>query len=227
MQQMKENDLLELGFHKSWMKDMLPIMNNENTKKIIATLIDAKRKGHTITPAGTNIFRAFNSDLSKVKVAILGQDPYPNKSHAIGKAFLTPTNCESVPYSLNQIIKCLKEEYPEFPNIEVKDINYLWNHSPDLFLFNTSLTLLDNKPESHLELWKTFSESVIDILSRNKEIVWMIWGKKALSFVKDKDIAHIYYTNHPAAIRYGYSFEPKFREVARQIKDEYYWVLPF
>lgn len=225
MEKLDSDYLLQLNIHKSWHKDLLPIMNHPDSLKIFDTLIEQRKAGKKITPGGKLMFSAFETRRDTVRAIILGQDPYPDSNMAIGKAFLIPEKETKVPYSLKIITSALREEYLDYPELNAQDLSRLWPCMGVLCL-NTAFTLADDTPESHLELWKPFTEKIIDLLAKDSKIVWMIWGKKALSFVEGKDIK-MFYTNHPASVRYGNEFKPNFKEAAEYLKDESFWVLPF
>lgn len=221
---MDKEELKKLGIHDSWIDDLFPIMNTPEMSHTIRGILNDSKSGKVICPKGENIFRAFSTEKKWMKVVILGQDPYPNRKTACGFSFLIDEDAPEVPYSLQQIVTAFNEELEE----NYKD-GYAFSRSLKNFgilWLNTALTVVQGKPESHLSLWKHFTEKVIDLLSKDEDIVWMIWGKHALSFVEGK-VKNIVYSNHPAAVRHGYKFEPKFKEVCNLIGDDYFFSIPF
>lgn len=220
---MDKKYLKKLGIHDSWIDDLLPILNSKEMEESIAAILKDANSGKVICPKGENIFKAFSKDKSWLSVVILGQDPYPSKEDACGFSFLIGEDCKSTPYSLQQIVKAYNETYKE--NYNGSQFSMLFKNFGILWL-NTALTVIQGKPESHLHLWKYFTEKVIDILLEDKDIVWMIWGKKALSFVEGKT-DRIVFTNHPASVRYGYEFKPDFQKVESLLGNNTFFTLPF
>lgn len=134
-------------------------------------------------PRPEYIFRAFEQPLNKVKVVILGQDPYPTYGDAIGYAFATIKE-RKIPKSL-QIIKAelINEGVDShFSNREEwKTLNHWVDQG--VFLLNTALTVETGKAGSHLKYWENFTQRVISHISTNNPCIWLLWGKKAQSFI--------------------------------------------
>lgn len=132
-----------------------------------------------ILPAGNNIFEAFNQcPFEKVKVIILGQDPYPTPGHAHGLAFSVEPDVKPLPKSLNNIFKEIQDDIGiEFPtNGDLRK----WAKQ-GVFLLNTVLTLEANKSNSHAgKGWELFTDEVIRQLNKEREnLVFMLWGSNA------------------------------------------------
>jgi uracil-DNA glycosylase len=142
------------------------------------------------SPKEEDIFRIFNKDPTQIRVVILGQDPYPTKDVAIGRAFAVSENSR-IPVSLQFIQKeLIKEDLyatkDEFSS-EWKTLDH-WDRQ-GVFLLNTALTVETGKPGSHLDYWQDFTKYVISVLSvhYNKEgipLIWLLWGKKAMEYQK-------------------------------------------
>lgn len=148
----------------------------------IATFLKAeKAAGRIIYPPGQLIFNAFNkTPFSKVKVVLLGQDPYHNKGQAHGLSFSVPIGITKPP-SLINIFKELESDLGIAPspngNLEK------WA-SQGVLLLNASLSVRQNEPGSHSKIgWIQFTDTVISKISEEKEgIVFLLWGK----FAQDK-----------------------------------------
>jgi uracil-DNA glycosylase len=132
-------------------------------------------KGKIIYPPGKEIFNAFNSTpFSKVKVVILGQDPYHGAGQAHGLSFSVPNGVKPPP-SLVNIFKELQSdigiERPLHGNLES------WARQ-GVFLLNAILTVESNQPGSHQGIgWQEFTDSAISVLSNQREhLVFMLWG---------------------------------------------------
>ena len=149
----------------------------------------------TYYPDSSDIFRCFYvTPFNNINVVILGQDPYHNGS-ATGLCFDVKLGNPLNP-SLQNIYKELENEgfYP------TKDGNLESWCKQGVLLLNTALTVLDGSPESHIELWSSFSKKVIQKLSEKDFIVWILLGKKASEwkeFITNKN--HIILeTTHPS-----------------------------
>ena len=114
-----------------------------------------------------------------VKVVILGQDPYHGPGQAHGLAFSVQDEV-TLPPSLKNIFKELKSDL----GVELPETGNLTKWAKQgVFLLNSVLTVRKSKPGSHAKKgWETFTDSVIKILSNNKEnLVFLLWGNYAIS----------------------------------------------
>ena len=137
--------------------------------------------GKTIYPPGPLIFNAFNTTpVDKVKVVILGQDPYIKPGEAMGLSFSVPKGVR-VPPSLQNIYKELHEDLA-CPIPAHGDLTK-WSEQ-GVFLLNAALTVEQGNSNSHAKIgWHTFTDAVIHKLSEEKEgLVFMLWG----NFAKQK-----------------------------------------
>lgn len=131
------------------------------------------------------IFNAFKkTPLNKVKVVIIGQDPYHGPGQAMGLSFSVPSGV-TIPPSLQNIFKELKTEYAHFNIPDSGDLTK-WAEQGVLML-NTTLTVKEHQPMSHANRgWETFVTNVIKEIeaSVSTPVVYMLWGKHAQNFVK-------------------------------------------
>ena len=127
-------------------------------------------------PHNMHIFRALSMPVNKVKVILLGQDPYPTPGDAIGLSFVNGT--ERVPASLRIITK----EILSSTGKGAVDI-HSWEKQ-GIFLLNTALTVETGKPGSHLNYWEKFTKGVIEYLSNENPAIWILWGKSAQQYKK-------------------------------------------
>lgn len=132
-----------------------------------------------IFPEEQQIFRAFHvCPFEKVKVVILGQDPYPTKGFANGLSFSVNDDVHPFPKSLNNIFKEIHDDLgkslPENGNLT------RWAEQ-GVLLLNTVLTVKEGTPDSHKGIgWEKFTNGVIELLSHQKKgVVFMLWGTKA------------------------------------------------
>lgn len=163
-------NLLQSEFDKPYFEQLTDFVKQEYQTK-------------TVFPEPQNIFRAFDLvPVDKVKVVIIGQDPYHTPGVADGLAFSTkPGN--RVPPSLQNIYKEIIAEfgYEKYPYINDPDLTRWSNQG--VLLLNTSLTVLKGVPASHSKIgWEKFTDSVINILGKlDKPLVFMLWGAHARS----------------------------------------------
>jgi len=147
-----------------------------------------------IYPKINNVFRAF-IPLEKIKVVVLGQDPY-HDGNAVGLCFSVPPNGKINP-SLRNIYNELENEGYKI-NKNGSLVHWM---KQGCFMLNTALTVEKGIPNSHTAYWYNFTESVIKHVSKNKDnICWILMGKNAIEF-KDKidNITHtILCTSHPS-----------------------------
>ena len=131
-----------------------------------------------VYPPAKNIFRAFDlCPLNKVKVVIVGQDPYHGQRQANGLSF-SVNNGITLPPSLQNIYKEIHNDLGITPSTS-GDLSR-WA-SQGVLMLNSVLTVLANKPASHSGLgWEQFTDAVIAALNENRShIVYMLWGKYA------------------------------------------------
>lgn len=137
-----------------------------------------KSQGKTIYPPGSLIFNAFNTTpFDKVKVVILGQDPYHGPSQAHGLCF-SVQNGVPPPPSLVNIFKELQDDV----GIDAPTHGNLTHWAQQgVFLLNASLTVRAGEPMSHSKIgWAQFTDNVIKTISDKKEhVVFLLWGKFA------------------------------------------------
>jgi uracil-DNA glycosylase len=146
-----------------------------NTFDNLEQFVVKEYKTKIIFPKFDDIFRAFNLlSPNKVKVVIIGQDPYHGLYQANGLAFSVSNECK-IPPSLKNIFKELVDDVgcqsPKIGNLEE------WSKN-GVLLINTVLTVEQTKPNSHKNMgWEIFTDSVIKKLSSEFEnIVFILWG---------------------------------------------------
>lgn len=157
------------------------ILQPEFDKDYFVRLTDFVRneyKTRRIFPPGSLIFNAFNlCPYDKVKVVILGQDPYPNEGQAHGLCFSVNENVEFPPSLMN----IFKEIQAEFGKPIPKNGNLTRWAEQGVLLLNAILTVQAHLPTSHQgKGWEIFTDAVIRKLATEKEhLVFMLWGNYA------------------------------------------------
>lgn len=134
----------------------------------------------TVYPPKSLILNAFDqTPYDKVKVVILGQDPYYNPGQAMGMSFSVNKGV-AVPKSLQNMFKEIADDIGRPSAIEGGDLTP-WARQ-GVLLLNTVLTVVAGQPNSHKgKGWETFTDAVINKLnSRNTPTVFLLWGRNAL-----------------------------------------------
>jgi uracil-DNA glycosylase len=146
--------------------------------QIITVLRSEKMANKTIYPPGPLIFNAYNTTpIDKVKVVILGQDPYHGPGQAHGLCF-SVSNGIATPPSLVNIYKELNSDI----GIPIPGHGNLTKWAQQgVFLINASLTVQAASPMSHAKIgWAEFTDATIRKISEIKEkVVFLLWGKFA------------------------------------------------
>ena len=147
-------------------------------------------------PAPRNVFRALTLSPEKVKVLIVGQDPYPNADHAMGLAFSVNKTVSVLPASLKNIFKELESDLGVVrTNGDLTD----WVNQ-GVLLLNTTLTFNPTQPRQHLNIgWDLFTKSIIEYAGKNGAI-GVLWGNHAIAmkdfFLPDRVITSV----HPSPL---------------------------
>ncbi|NOT37005.1 MAG: uracil-DNA glycosylase [Saprospiraceae bacterium] len=173
---------MKVNIESSWMI-LQDEFEKEYFQKIKNTLISDRKEGKVIFPPGNLIFNAFNTTaFEKVKVVILGQDPYHNEGEAMGLSFSVP-KAKKIPPSLQNIYKENKSDL----GFEIPTHGDLSSWAQQgVLLLNASLTVIQNSPNSHSKIgWYQFTDAAISKLSSLRtNLVFMLWG----NFAKQKKI---------------------------------------
>jgi len=157
-------------------------------------------------PEPQNFFKALTlTPLTKVKVVILGQDPYHSPGLAQGLAFSIPgnipTNSRQFPSSLRNISKALAlEGFGALPNGDL----HAWAEQ-GVLLINTALSVKLGEAGSHANLgWKFLVDRLISALAKQKpHLVWMLWGGHAqskLPLIETAPDQLILQSSHPSGL---------------------------
>lgn len=169
---------MDVKIEASWKEVLKDEFSKPYFLQVIAFLKQEKAAGKTIYPPGPFIFNAFNTTpFDKVKVVLLGQDPYHGTGQAHGLSFSVP-NGVAQPPSLVNIFKELRDDLgipiPAHGNLT------RWAEQ-GVLLLNASLTVRANEPMSHSKIgWAEFTDSVIKKISDQKnKVVFLLWGKFA------------------------------------------------
>ena len=170
---------------ETWKTPLKQFINppNNSTMKSIYNFVKKEYSTKVIFPPKNLLFNAFSkTPWDKVKVVIIGQDPYPNPGDAMGLSFSVPKK-QNIPGSLRNIYKCLeKDTNIKFIRPKHGDLES-WAEQ-GVFLLNATLTVECKKPNSHQKNsgWNKFTDYVIKQISlQKKNIVFLLWGNFAIN----------------------------------------------
>ena len=169
---------MEVRIEQSWKNALADEFGKPYFESLVRFLHREKTEGKRIFPPGSQIFRAFDlTPVDKVKVVILGQDPYHGPGQAHGLSFSVPEGVPAPP-SLKNIFKEIETDMgvrmSGYPNLEN------WARQ-GVLLLNAVLTVRSGEAASHSKIgWEQFTDAVIRYVSNNCEgVVFMLWGNFA------------------------------------------------
>lgn len=193
-------DKSHLKIDISWRKRLNQEFDSAYFQNII-NFISEERKKHTIYPDENKIFAAFNlTPFDKVKVVIIGQDPYHGIGQANGLCFSVNENIKKPP-SLMNIFKEIQNDIGA--NIPISGNLEHWAKQ-GVLLLNSCLTVKHQQPASHKKIgWEKFTDATIKTISTNKKgVIFLLWGKFAQNKERfiDKHNHHILKSVHPSPL---------------------------
>lgn len=172
-----QNLTIDPKIESSWKAALSSEFNKPYFSELKAFLVEEKKQ-YTVYPAGSNIFNAFNTTpLDKVKVVIIGQDPYHGPGQAHGLAFSVQEGVKSPPSLMN----IFKEYSDDLALVSPTDGDLTKWAQEGVFLMNTVLTVRKSEAHSHKDRgWELFTDAVIRTISEKREhIVFILWGRPA------------------------------------------------
>lgn len=146
--------------------------------------LDKEYENHICYPPRQLLFNAFKlTPLDKVKVVIIGQDPYHEPGQAMGLSFSVPSTVK-VPPSLINIYKEISDEYDTTIDMSSGDLTYLAKQG--VLLLNSILSVRAHLPMSHnIKEYEMFFNDVLEVLDKQHHpIVFMLWGNSARKLKK-------------------------------------------
>ncbi len=199
--------VMSVRIEQSWLEALTDEFEKPYFKELSARIHQEKSEGRTIYPKGKDIFRAFDScPLDKVKVVILGQDPYHGPGQAMGLSFSVPQGITAPP-SLKNIFKEIED-----------DLGITLSGNTDLskwaeqgvLLLNAILTVRAGEAASHSTYgWQEFTDAVIRTISEKcSGVVFLLWGNfaRTKATLIDGSRHHILEAAHPSPLARGAFF---------------------
>lgn len=196
----------KIQIEPEWEAELKEEFKKEYFIRLKNFLIEEKRN-HKVYPAGKNIFAAFNhTPFSKVKVVIIGQDPYHGADQANGLSFSVSKGIRNPP-SLQNIFKELNSDL----GVKLPSHGDLTTWADQgILMLNATLTVRAEQAGSHQNKgWEIFTDSVIKILSEKREgIIFLLWGRFAhgKEILIDQSKHHILKAAHPSPLARGAFF---------------------
>lgn len=168
--------LASAGVDPGWATALAPVA--ADLAELDAFLRAEAASGRTVLPAAGNVLRAFHQPPEKVRVLIVGQDPYPTPGHSIGLAFAVEPDVRPLPRSLSNIYRELRDDLGIEPP-EHGDLTPWAEHG--VMLLNRVLTVQAGVTGSHRRRgWERVTEHVIrTLVARPQPLVAILWGKDA------------------------------------------------
>lgn len=191
---------MDVKIHPSWKSVLKDEFSKTYFQQIVTFLKTEKAQGKIIYPPGPLIFNAFNQTaFDKVKVVILGQDPYHGEGQAHGLSFSVPAGIKPPP-SLVNIFKEIQQDLGVQMPMQYGNLTR-WAEQ-GVLLLNAALTVRAGEPFSHAKFgWADFTDAVIQKISDEKKgVVFLLWGK----FAKEKQVLideskhHVLKAAHPS-----------------------------
>lgn len=193
-------------FSDDWYKVLGEYVEGEHFHKVGRIIAEERKKYRIIPDKGCDTFlKVFRvSPLGKVKVIVLGMDPYPtieeNGIHTFdGLAFSNSHSMNPSP-SLRNILKEVKDSYPDTDYLD--ELNLQRWAEQGVLLINVAHTVRKGQPGSHIKLWELFTKYVMKALNSRNDLVWLVWGNNAkrLSNEVDNTTHAIIHTSHPSPL---------------------------
>ncbi|MBS0615221.1 MAG: uracil-DNA glycosylase [Verrucomicrobia bacterium] len=164
-----------MTIEKSWYEKLKDEINKPYIADLKKFLAEEKSP---VYPPEDLVFNAFaHTPYDKVKVVIVGQDPYHGAGQAHGLSFSVPKGVKPPPSLKNIFLELNKDLQVPIPNHGCLEG---WARQ-GVLLLNATLTVRAGEPKSHHDKgWERFTDAVIDVLAQRKEpMVFMLWGKSA------------------------------------------------
>jgi uracil-DNA glycosylase len=166
-------------FEPGWQKILGHELEKDYMQSLRSFLKQEKESGQQIYPKSADVFNAFrHTPFDKVKVVLLGQDPYHGPGQAHGLSFSVQKGV-AIPPSLRNMYKELATDIPGFKTPPHGDLT-AWADE-GVLLLNATLTVRAHQAGSHQgKGWEHFTNHVISALSAEKEgLIFLLWGKFA------------------------------------------------
>ena len=168
---------MDVKIEESWKSVLADEFDKDYFRKLTDFVRGEYLSGKTIYPRARDIFNAFNlCPFDKVKVVIIGQDPYHEPGQAHGLCFSVPSGITPPP-SLQNIYREIENDLGR-PSSTHGDLTHWANQG--VLLLNSTLTVIAHLAASHAgHGWEQFTDAVISAVAKKEHVVYMLWGSYA------------------------------------------------
>jgi uracil-DNA glycosylase len=214
-------DRIQPVIEESWKEALIEEFNKPYFLVLKDFLVE-ERKKYRIFPPGGLIFNAFNrTPFNKVKVVLIGQDPYHGFGQAHGLCFSVPDHVSQPP----SLVNIFKEIYSDLGIPPSSTGNLEKWADQGVLLLNATLTVRENQAGSHQNKgWETFTDAAISTLSNNRTgLIFVLWGNYAIAkrnLISDEK-HHILTAAHPSpfSVHKGFFGCKHFSKINGILKD--------
>ncbi len=162
--------------------------NTAQFEAITDRVIEMAEKGEKLTPQVGRVFEAFRLSPKRIRVVIVGQDPYPTPGMADGLCF--STRQDTLPKSLANVLPAIRRGHPHAQLSRADLRPWLFE---GVLLLNTALTTIEGSTKEHVDLWAPFSSHIIGYVSKAapSPVFFLLWGMHAKSLRRYIDSRHM------------------------------------
>jgi len=192
-------------FEEGWYRELKEYVESKDFISIGRKIAKEREINKIIPPKNSDLFlKVFRVvPYNKVKVVILGQDPYHGDGQFDGIAFSNST-LDSPQPSLANILEEVENDIYDGLNLDrINNYNlYDWARQ-GVLLTNAAHTVIAGNPGSHMHYWKNFTNHVVRSLIKKDNIVWLLWGRFAQGYkplIIENKTHHIIETSHPSPL---------------------------
>ena len=169
----------------------------EPSKDLLDRIEQELSKLQNLTPNPNQVMRAFELPIAKVRVLLLGQDPYPTQGMACGLAFANAPGTKT-PQSLKNLMKELESD---LPGVSATADLAKWSDQ-GVMLLNSALTTVVGTSGAHQKIWREFTEVAITALdqARAGKLVCLSLGLEAKKLADLVEFGEVVYAPHPSPL---------------------------
>jgi uracil-DNA glycosylase len=169
----------------------------EPSKDLLDRIEQELAKLQNLTPNPNQVMRAFELPIAKVRVLLLGQDPYPTQGMACGLAFANAPGTKT-PQSLKNLMKELESD---LPGVSATADLAKWSDQ-GVMLLNSALTTVVGTSGAHQKIWREFTEVAITALDKARagKLVCLNLGLEAKKLADLVEFSEVVYAPHPSPL---------------------------
>jgi len=191
-------------FTEDWYSKLKHYLESTDFVKIAMQIHQDRNKYVIFPPKGSELlFKAFRvTPYNKVKVVILGQDPYHGDGQFDGLSFSNSTT-DSIQPSLANILEEVENDIYDGFNLDRLNNYSLYSWAEQgVLMVNAANSVIKGQPGSHIKYWKNFTIEVVKALNRKDNVVWLLWGRFAQSYIEyiNNPTHRTILTSHPSPL---------------------------